>query len=157
MDTGTRSLATEQGVRRRAAPLRSVDPSLSIGYAHNQLLHSMAELGLVGALAVLWLFGRQVVALTSGRAPQVAVALSVCYAALALTENPLRFTNLTFLLPLLPGLLVILAAHEPASTEHLSDSGPKAEAEVCAGLKPADRRAPSTGSRRPARVLVSLD
>ncbi|MEY9842055.1 O-antigen ligase family protein [Streptacidiphilus sp. EB103A] len=95
----------------------SHDPAQAVGYAHNQLLHTAAELGTLGLLALVWFTTRALsntCRSVAGR--RVALPVLVTLTALYATENPLRFTNLTFVLPILPPLLMLLAAQgaEPA-------------------------------------------
>lgn len=77
----------------------------SVPYAHNQPLHTAAEMGLAGLLALAWatLFvGAR--AFTRMRTPLSAAAAG-SWMALYGTENLFRFTEMTFFLPVLLAIL----------------------------------------------------
>jgi O-antigen ligase len=79
--------------------------TMAVPYAHNQLLHTAAELGIAGLLALAW--STIFVAARAFTRMRTPVSASVAGAWLALygTENLLRFTEMTFFLPVLLAIL----------------------------------------------------
>ncbi|WP_229888834.1 O-antigen ligase family protein [Streptomyces mirabilis] len=91
-----------------ANPLFGTGPD-AYSNGHNQVLHTAAELGLVGLISLAWLTVRAL--RCSFRSPvRGSRVLLTVLVTLYPTENPLRFTTPAYLLPLLPPLLAMVAA-----------------------------------------------
>jgi O-antigen ligase len=100
-----------------ANPLFGTGPD-AYSNGHNQVFHTAGELGLVGLVSLTWLTVRAL--RCSFRSPVWGsrVLLTVLV-ALYPTENPLRFTTPAYLLPLLPPLLMMVAAQHTRRPSHV--------------------------------------
>lgn len=88
----------------------------AVGYAHNQFLHTLAETGLLGAVALTWLTVVVIVFAWRMRraAPYAALAATTLWIALYGTENVLRFTDVSFALPIAVFLLLLSSVDDQA-------------------------------------------
>ncbi|WP_329368208.1 O-antigen ligase family protein [Streptomyces sp. NBC_01483] len=150
----------------------SVNTTEAVSYTHNQLLHTAAELGSVGLIALLWLTLRSLWNARRGES-RAALTVAVTLTALFATENPLRFTNLAFLVPLLPPLLLILATqrvsrpfavvtdHARVGTDRFSAGRANAAGRTSSQTAPSARRCtrvePTKDRERPVAALHSVD